>query len=938
MHRLLAGLAGVLLSTLFLPFAAGAADREIDPSIVPFPASARTLQLGDGLKLVDFSVSPIKPLVALLLKDAGGQQVLKFWNLESDKVSDGTVVDRRTRLTWVTWHPVDPALFFLGKRGTTNLILRADQGKQWKPIELLSTEMPIQRLVVGPRPFQTDYNDKKPVLEYRLFFAIKKGTNFAIDTISETGRYRYQVVGQGPQYKLQGAGEEFPPSELPPIKGSALPVGFHPAGDRLVWEDQSACFNYASYAGNHWGDQTSPLYRHELCKGELWMLPNGSGVLHWLPKQNGYTLYLDGGTIKLKQAESTLFNSLPIVTPDGKGVVGWLRNDGAETLHYEPTPIPLGDIANAWMFIENEHDRELLAKHGGMFRSLKRYEQLFQLYESELYSCGGYDESTPTRPYIVTTDIFWETAAAAYEGLFVMSEREGAIPAFWAFVAKANAELRVKPDAGRWQKVFATLSAMRSGGTADPVIKAELAKIVAASGQRSDVVGAANFDFANLKPRGHYTNSAEASKYFRAFRYFVQASDSLGAEALATLSPETRLLAEQWVRSYVPFIAAPRGNLIWGKGLVKPADYAREPRQTASVFPLSWGFDNEALFNTVYHENWPDKDTISGPGGPRFLPTSLDLAAIFGSRFAESVLEGSGEFARYPTLRARIGELRQQYGSMSVRTDNLYDRWLSALAVQWSDSVTTPGNETGKDLYLAKRLQTGLASWATLRHATVLVNERSAPECGEGGFEPIILQFPRGYVETDPATFEAIAVFFDDLARMVTAQPGAKPGSPAKPVRDGVLRRLAESAATVRQFKAIAEKELRNEALTRTEYEDIFYVGRAAEHNFLVFKSLMRPDLAIANPDPIPKVADVAGQETLLNVAVGEPMEWDFIYPALGRRMIGKGSVYSFYEFTTPGPISDAEWRARLGKQRRPDWVMPYMSNQELTCPARPPL
>lgn len=936
-RRFLFGIFG-FVSALFLSPTSSAAERPIDVTLKPFPDTTRTLKLGGQLKLVDYSVSPSKPLVALLLTDSTGQQVLKFWNLEEDKVSDGIAFDKRARLTWIVWHPVDQTLFFLAKQGaTTNQILRAEQAKHWQPTELFTSSLPLQRLVIGPRPFEVEYVDNKPILEYRLFYGVRKESGYAIDSITESGRIRYQVLGRGRQYESESLAE-FPPSYLPPAKGNVLPVVFHPAGNQLVWEDPASCFHSIAYDRDSWGKESRALYRNGVCKGEIWMLPNGTGILHWIPKQNGFTLYMDGGSIKLKRAESTLFNSLPIVTPDGKAVVGWIRSNDQEELRYELISIPLADVANAWMFIENQADRKLLEKHGGMFRSQKKYTQLYQLYESELYSCGGYAETTPTRPYIVTTDIFWETAAAAFQGLFVVSEREQAVPAFWAFATKANGELLGKPDSGHWQKIFATLLAIKNGAATDPLVKAELTKILAANGRRSDVLGGVAFDFSNLKPRGHYTSSTEASKYFRAFRYFVQASESLGTGPLSALSPETKRFAEQWVKSYLPFIAAPRSDLIWGKGIVKQAGYAREPKLSPTVFPLSWGFDNEALFNTVYHPNWPKQDIIVGRNGSRLLPMALDLAAIFGSRFAETILEGAGEFANFPNLRPRIGELRQQYRSIQTEPENLYNRWLSALAVQWSDSVVTPGNKAGKELYLTKRLQTGLASWATLRHATGLVNERTTAECGEGGFERIQLQFPRGYVETDPASFEAIAAFFDDMSKMVTTRQIGKPGAKSTPLEKGIQGRLAESATTVRHFKAIAEKELKSIPLTLKEYEDIFYVGRAAEHNLLVFKSLLRPGLALANPDPIPKVSDVAGQSPLLNVAVGEPMEWDFIYPALGRRMIGKGSVYSFYEFSTPAPINDTEWQAMLGKQRRPAWVEPYMSKEELTCPAKSPL
>jgi len=59
--------------------------------------------------------------------------------------------------------------------------------------------------------------------------------------------------------------------------------------------------------------------------------------------------------------------------------------------------------------------------------------------------------------------------------------------------------------------------------------------------------------------------------------------------------------------------------------------------------------------------------------------------------------------------------------------------------VQWAKDVTFPG-APDSPLWKAKRLQTGLASWATLRHATVLVNERSEAEAGEGGFEELVTQ------------------------------------------------------------------------------------------------------------------------------------------------------------------------------------------------------
>ena len=109
---------------------------------------------------------------------------------------------------------------------------------------------------------------------------------------------------------------------------------------------------------------------------------------------------------------------------------------------YVPVDVPLANVSNAWMFLESPQDLDKFSKAAGLFRPQEKSDQLFQLYESEAYACQHYYTQTiPTRPYLVTTDIFWENFAAAYEGLFVLLERRQAIPIFWAFVQEADAVL-----------------------------------------------------------------------------------------------------------------------------------------------------------------------------------------------------------------------------------------------------------------------------------------------------------------------------------------------------------------------------------------------------------------------------------------------------------------------------------------------------------------
>lgn len=227
----------------------------------------------------------------------------------------------------------------------------------------------------------------------------------------------------------------------------------------------------------------------------------------------------------------------------------------------------------------------------------------------------------------------------------------------------------------------------------------------------------------------------------------------------------------------------------------------------------------------------------------------------------------------------------------------------------------------------------------------MLVNERTGAECGEGGFEWILLAPPRGYVEPAPKTFEAIAGLFDAAAEFVRSAPALSAGNLPNEeqgktaLRKGLLRRLGQAAAKSRLFAGIARKELQGIPLSARDFDEILYVNRTAEYEFLIFNSLANPEFALSNPDPMPKVADVSGnaQVGYLNAAVGKPLEWDEIVPYFGRREIVKGSVYSYYDFTSREPLMDSEWYGRLPSTPRPSWVTPFVSNSILSCPVKTP-
>jgi hypothetical protein len=755
--------------------------------------------------------------------------------------------------------------------------------------------------------------------------------SYRVVSITEFGSRFYQVIGPAKTFtSYEELDAEMSPSQIE--SAWALPIAFHPAGHKLIWEDKNNNFNVAAYDSRAWGD-SKPINGGIKKGGTITPTPNGIGLLHWQKDNFGIGIYLLPVKTQEKQLTDYNFISTPSSVPDGRGIVGLTKVKDLYTLNYLPINVPLADVLNAWMFIESLEELKLFQDNFGLFRP-NHSDQLYKLYETENYYCNNYDRSSPTRPYLVTTDIFWELFGSAYQGLFIVKERDEAIPSFWLFIDEASIYFKSKNS--KWNKTFAVLQEFKSNNNSN---NQEVQRIEKASDGISEITNDV-YSFSDLKPRGHYTSTPEMEKYFKAFRYFttILSKDEEALKELEQLPNEITKLAEAWINSYTGFIAPSRSQMVWKSMKQTLPSYCKHPKDIKTIFPLSWGFDNEVLFSTVYHRNSPEDLQVKGPGGLRLLPSGLDLASAFGNQFAENLLQT--DFEKYPPLKKVINNLRENYKTNTNKADfknNIYNSWLNTMAIQWADTVSSTNGIKDKNLWQTKRLQTGLATWATLRHATVLVNERSAAECGEGGFEEILMRAPRGYVEPDPYTFAAIAELFEEAVKYVSKSIVSKSdisesyNAEKRSLYDGIVSRLNEAAQEARAFEAMAEKERKGTELSNEENEKILYVARVAEHLFLVFNSLSNKDYALSNPDPMPKIADVFGDGNIspfLMAAVGNSIEWNHIVPFYGRHQIVKGAVYSYYEFESGQILNDEEWREKVKNQEFLFWLKPFITKQ----------
>jgi hypothetical protein len=922
----------------------------------PSPADNRILQLASTESVLDSDVSPQRTVTAILIRSAETQS-LRFWDFAGNKIVGDIRIPSGTKIGAIAWHPHDESLYAIQHKGNDWQIVRvANTAKEWNPAVLYRSTAPLRRMVFSRQKFASSHLSKsRDSIEYRLYFGAQTSSGkWEIRTIRESGDGSYVLAGPAPapmppanKELLGSKGNQF---TLP----SSLPSSFHSSGVALLIQNEQGCYAEMYYkeilsqqtsdGEDHKDDWEQPLALQwnniALCGGSLTYTPNGTGFFHWQKGQPGLT-YLNRKTGEEKKvASETTFISTPSSTADGKGVIGVTHTAGmGQQLEYVPVDVPLGDVLNAWMFVEQQDELKAFSGNGGVLRPARNNDQLYHLYDEETYNnCGTY----PKRPYLITTDLFWENFGAAFEAAFILNEHYRAIPAFTNLVAESNRVFKQKKETHRLAKVFEVAARILIPGTlVSPEASLEADSVLAGISSRSASLLGEDVSLNQFKPRGHYSKTDVNRRYFSAMRYLtsIHLRDD-EVKIIATLPATAQQQAKIWIETYRPFIASPRAPIAWPGVSIPLAKYLKKPLNQPSLFPLSWSRDNEAFYSTTSHQ---DEDEPLGDS-PRYLPSGLDLAFVFGNDYAITAL--ASELTRYPRLAERLKKLRKEIGAESSNGDaSLYDSWISGLAKQWDADITKAGSPqmlaldaSSKDLWSAKRLQTGLSSWSTLRHTTMLVNDQSGAEGGQGGFsfEPLVFPPPRGYVEPDPKTFQTIDDLYGKLISTLSTSATSWPKDKAtQDLYKGVITQLGNSRQLVSSFGNMASKLVKRESLSEPEYMLIESVGGAVEHDFLLMKSIQVDDNGLALPDPIAKVADVAqapSQGLSLEVAVGSPLEWNQIVPYYGKRELVRGSVYGYFEFTSQAPLTDDEWRKRETRTARPMWIQPFFINKFLGC------
>ena len=574
------------------------------------------------------------------------------------------------------------------------------------------------------------------------------------------------------------------------------------------------------------------------------------------------------------------------------------------------------------------------------------------------YTSAPYDGN----PVYVTTDVAYHMWHLAFDKMLRSLEQNVLLPKLERLVgqALANADKQSKQLAGsplasdslrvkQLMQVDASLLGLPAGKL-DPPASKEIALIRAHSQVAVSPITGETTDYSLYTPRGHYTRTPELSRYFLGMTVLGQSAFPVakpsqlrrGVLASRLVVPQglgDRQTEQLWkdlyeptaflvgtADDYTPFELAASVETVTPGAMGNPAkltdaDLAKigsallhsrpvkiDP-ENASVRLMGVRFvvDSFVLDQLVY-------PNVGTKERPRLIASAMDLAAAFGSDFAYDVQKDGGQtqYARYDdqlkSMQTAIANRPQQAWGSTV-----YAAWLWSFQPAWSAHGSAFPDYMRTPEWAAKDTQTGLGSYAELKHDTVLYAKQYVAE-GEG---PPASTWQQNWVEPDPAVY-------DRLAAMATlARNGL---SSRKLIGSDTDKLLGDLIDMYSSFSRIAQDELAAKPISAKDKGDLADIGSTLEGLWWQTADQGSDGTNEADNDAA-IVADIGRADgQVVEVATGRIGDLLVVVPdGHGGFEVARGGVYSYHEFLQPvsNRLNDDTWRRMLHNgeaQPRPAW------------------
>jgi len=487
-------------------------------------------------------------------------------------------------------------------------------------------------------------------------------------------------------------------------------------------------------------------------------------------------------------------------------------------------------------------------------------------------------------------------------------------------------------------------------------------------------------DFSQFEPRGHYTLNEELERYFRAVMWlgridfrFLEPNDEnklvfsrrqfyLTVALNQLVTGEARDNYDLIDRTIGAFVGEPDGlhlgevdALLTALGLADARDaadlsdediaatiqkYQFGAQRISSHFmingiagttkPLSHSFaalpqryvlDSHVFSNVVY-------DRVQSGNVYRMMPDPLDVAfAALGNDQAGVLL--ADQLSEY--------DYQHDLNAMRILADshdeafwgaNLYNLWLSAIRGMSPNDDLADLAASGLPAVAATEpwgrrvINAQLASWAELRHDTILYTKQSYT----GG---AACEYPDAYVEPYPAVFDALAAFAQKGITIANDLDHENAAAYFERL-EAAVSRLGDMAAKQRSGEPHDADDVAwiNQAVmiepncdgtllgAQGWYADLYYSGQEMDFD---------PTIADVHTQPTDESGNVVGK--VLHVGTGMPNAMVVTVETCEGPRAYVGLVSSYHEEVTQNfeRMTDEQWAPEVmsGAVTRPAWVSP---------------
>jgi len=509
------------------------------------------------------------------------------------------------------------------------------------------------------------------------------------------------------------------------------------------------------------------------------------------------------------------------------------------------------------------------------------------------------------------------------------------------------------------------------------MVKSELAAITAHQGAAESAIVPYRLDYSQFIVRGHYGKSPLLGQYFRTMMWFglvplaVERRVGDHAEPQPDMIKQACLMVQDlydsgamssWQRIYdvTSLYAGGSNDLTPAKWQAAVKPVLGWPQNLASLSNPAKVSDVYVAINALGRPKIVSKANQGGAEagdiqlrlmGQRAIPdsiafnrvtnadqrpwpTALDVAAVFGSKRAESILDARpakynpGGWQPYTIERNNMAEEIRGWKSADWNR-NLYNGCLDLLRLSLAKPSTNEPRFMQSEAWADKSLTTSLAFWAYLRHDTLLYGQQTVAEMGDGDEVP---PYVMGYVEPNVPFYRRAISFVDQLQRGLdhfgyTNETGHNIG--------GSKVYAANSFQTFRKTLAfllsVSTRELSGGKLSKEEHTRIRHIeGELGEANMDIQLSGETYNVLTADDQDMAEVADVhSSNGQALEVGVGHADHLLAIVPIEGHLHLARGSVLSFYEFRVPASsrMTDHDWKQIVNAHKappRPEWMKSY--------------